>query len=140
MVVASLLFVPVPFSVNLFVPNHLHKVAPHNQLARHFVENRVALLVLATVWTGNLYAVLQLLNCRVFGLAVFHMGLTKSELDHFTGAWKGLYYDSSSCDWAFTDGSDAPYRQWVSTTSSSAGHCRRMGHRQLREHAELQRS
>ena len=89
-------FIVFPMWCNVYVltvtvNKELVAYAPHNERAQDkYNANFIAILICCLITDGNFYIALKMFNSGIFGLDIYDIGLTKSEIQHFVG-YKMVY-------------------------------------------------
>ncbi|ETO21237.1 hypothetical protein RFI_15968 [Reticulomyxa filosa] len=82
-------FIVLPWTANVFyalrIKRHTHAFMPYNKHSRTMYQSKGSLFMLLVACCGDLYVTLSTMNCRLFGLHAFYLGLTLPELREF--AW-----------------------------------------------------
>ena len=84
--IGCVIFTIFPYILNLYYAARIknNKIIKANKVATNYFNNNAAIFIILTVFSGGVYPSLVVISSMIFGLELFHTGLTKYELNKLT--------------------------------------------------------
>eukprot|EP01084_Bolivina_argentea_P046611 85831_1 len=82
--IGSILFVLLPYSINILITFKLESLISFNKTALLYLKQHRAIFIAFVLLTGSVHSVLLLLSSRIFGLDFFNCGLVQYEIEQLS--------------------------------------------------------
>ncbi|ETO13978.1 hypothetical protein RFI_23388 [Reticulomyxa filosa] len=84
----STIFLVLPWLMNvgitIAINSRLLNIIPKNKFTQASYASKRVIIGMLVVFSGDFYSAVDLMNCRLFGLPLFHLGMTQYELRRFS--------------------------------------------------------